>query len=58
MYGYMQKMNEVIYCSPHPVSVIQQAIAAATDKAILGVGLPEMRNGIAAFLDKQKPAWP
>ena len=35
----------------------QQGIAAATDKSILGVGLPEMRNGIAAFLDKQTPKW-
>jgi enoyl-CoA hydratase/carnithine racemase len=31
-----------------------QGIAAATDKHILGVGMPEMREGIAAFLDKQK----
>jgi len=36
----------------------QQGIAAATDKSILGVGLPEMRKGIAAFLDKQKAEWP
>lgn len=32
----------------------RQGIAAATDKHILGVGMPEMREGIAAFLDKQK----
>jgi enoyl-CoA hydratase/carnithine racemase len=35
----------------------RQGIAAATDKAILGVGMPEMRKGIAAFLDKQKAQW-
>lgn len=35
----------------------QQGIAAATDKSILGVGLPEMRKGIDAFLDKQKTKW-
>ena len=32
----------------------QQGIVAATDKSIRGVGLPEMRKGIDAFLDKQK----
>ena len=32
----------------------QQGIVAATDKSIQGVGLPEMRKGIDAFLDKQK----
>ena len=31
-----------------------QGIAAAADRHILGVGMPEMREGIAAFLDKQK----
>ena len=35
----------------------RQGIAAATDKAILGVGMPEMRDGIAAFLDKRRPNW-
>jgi enoyl-CoA hydratase/carnithine racemase len=32
----------------------RQGIAAAADKHVLGVGMPEMREGIAAFLDKQK----
>jgi enoyl-CoA hydratase/carnithine racemase len=32
----------------------RQGIAAATDKSIQGIGLPEMRNGVAAFLDKHK----
>jgi methylglutaconyl-CoA hydratase len=32
----------------------QQGIVAATDKSIQGVGLPDMRKGIDAFLDKQK----
>ena len=35
----------------------RQGIAAATDKHILGVGSPEMRKGIAAFLDKRKADW-
>lgn len=35
----------------------RQGIAAATDKAILGVGLPEMRQGVAAFLDKRNAQW-
>ena len=35
----------------------QQGIAAATNKSILGVSLPEMRKGIAAFLDKQEAKW-
>ena len=35
-----------------------QGIAAATDKSIVGVGLPDMRKGIAAFLDKEKANWP
>ena len=35
----------------------QQGIASATDKAILGVSLPEMREGITAFLDKRKAKW-
>jgi len=34
-----------------------QGIAAATDKSILGVSLPEMRKGIAAFLEKKKADW-
>jgi hypothetical protein len=29
-------------------------MAAATDKSIEGIGLPDMRKGIDAFLDKQK----
>jgi len=32
----------------------QQGIAAATDKSIQGIGLPEMRNGVDAFLGMQK----
>ncbi len=32
----------------------RQGIAAATDKSILSVGLPEMRRGIAAFLAKHE----
>jgi enoyl-CoA hydratase/carnithine racemase len=32
----------------------QQGIVAATDKSIQGIGLPEMREGIDAFLDQQK----
>ncbi|MFO1323574.1 MAG: enoyl-CoA hydratase/isomerase family protein [Burkholderiales bacterium] len=35
----------------------RQGMAAATDKAILGVGMPEMRQGIAAFLDKKPAKW-
>lgn len=35
----------------------QQGIAAATDKAILGVGMPETRKGISAFLDKRSADW-
>jgi len=35
----------------------RQGMAAATDKSILGIGLPEMRQGIAAFLDKRKAKW-
>ena len=35
----------------------QQGIAAATDKHVLGVGMPDMRKGIAAFLDKKKAKW-
>jgi enoyl-CoA hydratase/carnithine racemase len=34
-----------------------QGMAAATDKAILGVSLPEMRHGIAAFLAKRPATW-
>ncbi len=34
----------------------QQGIAAATDKAILGVSKPELREGLSAFLDKKKTA--
>lgn len=32
----------------------RQGIAAATDKSILGVSLPEMRHGIAAFLAQRE----
>lgn len=35
----------------------RQGIAAATEKAILGVAFPDMQRGIAAFLDKEKPKW-
>jgi enoyl-CoA hydratase/carnithine racemase len=35
----------------------RQGMAAATAKAILGVGMPEMRSGIEAFLDKRKAKW-
>ena len=35
----------------------RQGMAAATDKAILGIGMPEMREGITAFLDKRKAKW-
>ena len=35
----------------------QQGMAAATDKAIVGVSMPEMREGITAFLDKRKAKW-
>jgi enoyl-CoA hydratase/carnithine racemase len=35
----------------------QQGMAAATDKSILGVSLPEMRQGIAAFLAKRQATW-
>ena len=35
----------------------QQGIAAATDKSILGVSMPEMREGIKAFIDKRKAKW-
>jgi enoyl-CoA hydratase/carnithine racemase len=35
----------------------RQGIAAATDKAILGVGRPEMRQGIEAFLHKRRADW-
>jgi enoyl-CoA hydratase/carnithine racemase len=32
----------------------QQGIEAATDKAILGVGAPAMRQGLSAFLDRRR----
>lgn len=35
----------------------RQGMAAATEKAIQGVTLPDMRAGIAAFLEKRKPGW-
>jgi enoyl-CoA hydratase/carnithine racemase len=35
----------------------RQGIAAATDKAILGVGMPETREGISAFLEKKPARW-
>ena len=31
----------------------RQGMAAATDRSILGVSLPEMRQGVAAFLAKR-----
>ena len=33
----------------------RQGLAAATDKHILGIGLPEMREGVAAFVNRRKP---
>lgn len=61
MYGYLQKMNEVIYYSPHPViSVIERYalgiatmlvswsdIALAEDRALLGY--PEVHHGITPY---------
>jgi enoyl-CoA hydratase/carnithine racemase len=61
MYGYMQKMNEVIYFSPHPViSVIEKYafgiatmlvswsdIALAEEGAMLGY--PEVHHGITPY---------
>jgi enoyl-CoA hydratase/carnithine racemase len=61
MYGYMQKMNEVIYYSPHPViSVIEKYalgiatmlvswsdIALAEDGAMFGY--PEVHHGITPY---------
>jgi enoyl-CoA hydratase/carnithine racemase len=35
----------------------QEGIAAATEKHILGIGMPETRLGLAAFLDKRKASW-
>jgi methylglutaconyl-CoA hydratase len=35
----------------------RQGIVAATERAIEGIGSPEMRSGIAAFVDKHKPKW-
>ena len=35
----------------------QQGIEAATDRAILGVGMPELQEGLAAFLDRRSPRW-
>jgi enoyl-CoA hydratase/carnithine racemase len=35
----------------------QQGMAAATDKAILGVGMPETRAGLSAFIDKKAANW-
>lgn len=35
----------------------RQGMAAATDKSILGVSLPDMRQGIAAFLAKRQATW-
>lgn len=35
----------------------QEGIAAATEKHVLGIGMPETRQGIAAFLDKRKANW-
>jgi enoyl-CoA hydratase/carnithine racemase len=36
----------------------QQGIEAATDKAIQGVGAPEMRQGLSGFLEKRRTAQP
>ena len=61
MYGYLQKMNEVIYYSPHPViSVIERYalgiatmlvtwsdIALAEDGAVFGY--PEVHHGITPY---------
>ena len=61
MYGYMQKMNEVIYYSPHPViSVVEKYafgiatmlvswsdIALAEEGAMLGY--PEVHHGITPY---------
>jgi enoyl-CoA hydratase/carnithine racemase len=61
MYGYMRKMNEVIYYSPHPViSVVERYalgiasmlvtwsdIALAEDGAVLGY--PEVHHGITPY---------
>ena len=61
MYGYMQKMNEVIYYSPHPViSIIEKYafgiatmlvswsdIALAEEGAMLGY--PEVHHGITPY---------
>lgn len=35
----------------------REGLAAATDKHILGVAMPEMREGVAAFLDKREADW-
>jgi enoyl-CoA hydratase/carnithine racemase len=35
----------------------QEGIAAASEKHILGIGMPETRQGLAAFLDKKKASW-
>ena len=35
----------------------RQGMALATEKAIGGIGMSEMRDGIAAFVDKQMPKW-
>ncbi len=61
MYGYMQRMNEVIYHSPHPtISVVERYalgiatmivswtdIALAEDGAFLG--FPEVQHGITPY---------
>lgn len=61
MYGHMQKMNEVIYCSPQPViSVIERyafgiatMIATWTDIALAEenaqLGYPEVHHGITPY---------
>jgi enoyl-CoA hydratase/carnithine racemase len=61
MYGYMQKMNEVIYCSPHPViGVIEKyafgiatMLASWTDIALAEegamLGYPEVHHGITPY---------
>jgi enoyl-CoA hydratase/carnithine racemase len=35
----------------------QQGMTAATDKHILGIGMPEMRQGLSAFVEKRSAKW-
>jgi enoyl-CoA hydratase/carnithine racemase len=34
-----------------------QGLQITTDKAILGISMPEMKEGISAFLDKKSAQW-